>query len=152
MNPKRKKRLYLIVLLVTGVSISAFLMFKAFQENMNLYYEPVRVAAGEAPKDHDFRMGGMVVKDSVRRNDGSLEVMFDVTDYKGTVTVYYNGILPDLFRDGQGIITRGRLDKEGKFIAEEVLAKHDENYMPPEVAESLKQAEASAETKSAESQ
>ncbi len=141
MTPARKRRLYLILLLVGGIGLAVAFMLRAFQENMNLYYEPVKVKAGEAPKNHDFRMGGMVVEGSIRREEGSLTVQFDVTDYQETVTVNYTGILPDLFRDGQGIITRGRLDDQGNFIAEEVLAKHDENYMPPEVAESLKAAE-----------
>ena len=140
MTPARKRRLTMVVLLVAGVGVAAGLMAKAFQENMNLYYEPHQVTGGEAPIDHDFRMGGMVVEGSVRREEGSLTVQFDVTDYTDTVTVNYTGILPDLFRDGQGIITRGRLDQGGNFIADEVLAKHDENYMPAEVAESLKKA------------
>ena len=140
MTPARKRRLYMILLLVGGVGLAMTLMLKAFQENMNLYYEPVRVKAGEAPVDHDFRMGGMVVEGSVRREEGSLTVMFDVTDYQESVTVHYTGILPDLFRDGQGIITRGRLNNQGQFVADEVLAKHDENYMPPEVAASLEAA------------
>ncbi|MCB1757703.1 MAG: cytochrome c maturation protein CcmE [Gammaproteobacteria bacterium] len=141
MTPARKRRLYLIMLLVGGIGIAATFMLWAFQENMNLYYEPVRVKAGDAPTNHDFRMGGMVVDGSIRRDEGSLTVQFDVTDYQETVTVHYTGILPDLFREGQGIITRGQLDDKGDFIAEEVLAKHDENYMPPEVAASLKASE-----------
>lgn len=140
MTPARKRRLSMVMLLVCGIGLAMAFMLKAFQENMNLYYEPVRVKAGEAPIDHDFRMGGMVVDGSIRREEGSLTVHFDVTDYQETVTVQYTGILPDLFRDGQGIITRGRLNTDGDFIADEVLAKHDENYMPPEVAESLKAA------------
>lgn len=141
MTPLRKRRLYMILLLVGGVGIAATLMLRAFQENMNLYYEPVRIKAGEAPINRDFRMGGMVVEGSIHREEGSLTVQFDVTDYQEVVTVHYTGILPDLFRDGQGIITRGQLDNSGQFVAEEVLAKHDENYMPPEVAASLKAAE-----------
>lgn len=137
MTPKRKKRLTMVLLLIAGVGLSAFFIFQALQENMNLYYEPHQVKAGEPPKDHDFRMGGMVVDNSVRREEGNLTVQFDLTDYKDTVTVHYTGILPDLFREGQGIITRGQLNQDGEFIAEEVLAKHDENYMPPEVAASL---------------
>ena len=140
MTPARKRRLTMVVLLVAGVGVAAGLMAKAFQENMNLYYEPHQVTAGEAPVDHDFRMGGMVVDGSVRREEGSLTVQFDLTDYTDTITVNYTGILPDLFREGQGIITRGRLDQAGSFVADEVLAKHDENYMPAEVADSLKKA------------
>lgn len=147
MKPARKRRLYLVLLLVGGVGIAAALVFQALQENMNLYYEPVRVARGEAPIGHNFRMGGMVVENSIQRDTGSLTVRFGVTDYQETVTVNYTGILPDLFREGQGIITLGRLDADGNFIAEEVLAKHDENYMPPEVAASLKAAK-SATTES----
>lgn len=140
MTPARKRRLYMILLLLGGVGLAATLIFQALQENMNLYYEPVRVANGEAPIDHNFRMGGMVVENSIQRDEGSLTVRFGVTDYQETVTVNYTGILPDLFREGQGIITLGKLDSEGNFIAEEVLAKHDENYMPPEVAASLEAA------------
>ncbi len=141
MTPARKRRLSMILLLVGGISLSAIFILRAFQENMNLYYEPTRVAAGEAPINHDFRMGGMVVDGSIKREIGSLTVQFDVTDYDKTVTVNYEGILPDLFREGQGIITLGRLNDRGQFIAAEVLAKHDENYMPPEVAASLKSAQ-----------
>ena len=95
------------------------------------------MVAGEAPKDHTFRIGGMVVDGSVQREIGELQVRFGLTDYQKTVTVTYDGILPDLFREGQGVVALGKL-KDGVFVAEEVLAKHDENYMPPEVAASLK--------------
>lgn len=140
MTPARKRRLYMVLGILAGTGLAAALIFQALQENMNLYYEPVRVKAGEAPKDHDFRLGGMVVDNSIERDEGSLTVRFDLTDYQEVVTVHYTGILPDLFREGQGIITRGRLNAEGEFVAEEVLAKHDENYMPPEVAASLEAA------------
>src|SRR5690606_11465911 len=98
---------------------------------------PSEVRAGQAPADRVFRIGGMVPEGSFKRASGSLEAQFVLTDYKDQVTVRYTGVLPDLFREGQGIVARGRLNADGVFIAEEVLAKHDENYMPPEVADAL---------------
>ena len=146
MTPVRKKRLTLILMLIAGIGLSTTLVLKAFDENMNLYYDPTQVMAGEPPIDHDFRLGGMVKEGTFTREKGSLMAQFDVTDYKESVTVYYEGILPDLFREGQGIITMGQLNKDGDFIASEVLAKHDENYMPPEVADSLKNKDENTET------
>ena len=110
---------------------------QAFQKNLLYFYNPTQVLAGEAPAGSVFRVGGMVERGSVRRASGSLEVRFTLTDYAERVVVSYTGVLPDLFREGQGIIARGRLGPDGTFVAEEVLAKHDENYMPPEVKESL---------------
>ncbi len=150
MTPARKRRLTMILLLVGGIALASTFILKAFQENMNLYYEPSRVNAGDAPIEHNFRMGGIVKEGSIKREKGNLTVQFDVTDYSESVTVYYEGILPDLFREGQGIITLGQLNNDGRFIASEVLAKHDENYMPPEVAESLAAAKAKADEKSKE--
>ena len=114
----------------------------ALQENINLFFSPSQVAAGEAPTNTPFRLGGMVVDSSVRRSDGSLEIRFDLTDTAESVTVAYTGILPDLFREGQGIVAQGSLGAGGVFKATQVLAKHDETYMPPEVTEALEKAKA----------
>ncbi len=138
MNPKRKQRLILISAMVIGVVVAVSLILLALNENINHYFDPTQVVAGEAPKDHTFRIGGMVVDGSVQRETGELQVRFGLTDYQKTVTVTYDGILPDLFREGQGVVALGKLQEDGVFVAEEVLAKHDENYMPPEVAASLK--------------
>ena len=140
MHPKRKKRLYLILLMVAGVGIGIALALSAFNDNLMFFYTPSEVIAGEAPAGHSIRVGGLVTKGSVIRQEDGLTVRFDVTDTAETVTVEYTGILPDLFREGQGIVARGKLDTDGMFVAEEVLAKHDENYMPPEVADALKAA------------
>lgn len=140
MNAKRKQRLYLVILLVVGVSIAVGLAMYALSQNINLFYSPTQIAAGEAPKNTRIRAGGMVVDGSVIRDQKSLKVLFDMTDYAETVTVEYTGILPDLFREGQGIVAQGALDENGVLQAVEVLAKHDENYMPPEVAEALEAA------------
>ena len=138
MKPARKKRLFFIIFLVSGIAIAAGFALYAFNQNLMFYFSPAEVKQGKAPVDKIFRMGGMVVKGSFVKEPKSLKVHFDLTDYDKTVSVEYTGLLPDLFREGQGIISRGKLNSEGVFVAEEVLAKHDENYMPPEVAESLK--------------
>ncbi|MGH9577660.1 MAG: cytochrome c maturation protein CcmE, partial [Terriglobales bacterium] len=109
-----------------------------FEDNLLYFYNPSQVAAGEAPKDRVFRIGGMVTEGSLQRSAGSLAVRFVVTDFRESVPVRYEGLLPDLFQEGKGVIAHGRLAADGEFVADEVLAKHDENYMPPEVAESLK--------------
>jgi cytochrome c-type biogenesis protein CcmE len=140
MTPKRKKRLLLVLLIVAGVASAVTLMMKALNENINLFYSPAQVVAGEAPKGHTFRLGGLVAVGSVKREgDQGLTVHFDVTDEAEQVTIAYTGILPDLFREGQGIVALGKLGNDGIFVADEVLAKHDENYMPPEVAEALQE-------------
>lgn len=139
MNPKRKQRLILISAMVIGVGVAVSLILLALNENINHFFDPSQVAAGEAPENHRFRIGGMVVDGSVQRQTGELKVSFDLTDYRERITVTYEGILPDLFREGQGIVALGKM-QDGVFVAEEVLAKHDENYMPPEVAASLKNA------------
>ena len=140
MHPKRKKRLYLIVLMVTGVGIGIALALNAFNDNLMFFYSPTEVVAGQAPAGHPIRVGGLVTEGSVQRQQDGLTVHFDITDNAETVTIQYTGILPDLFREGQGIVARGKLDVDGVFVAEEVLAKHDENYMPPEVADALQTA------------
>ena len=124
-------------LAAVGVIIATALTLRAFQENMMFFVEISEVTKGNYPEDRNFRVGGLVVEDSVRRKPGELEVSFDLTDLGSELTVTYAGILPDLFREGQGIIAHGRLNDDGVFVADEVLATHDENYMPPEVAESL---------------
>jgi cytochrome c-type biogenesis protein CcmE len=131
----------LIGLVVAGVALSAALALRAFQENLLFFFSPTQVVAGEAPDARLFRLGGMVVEDSVSRDPGSLTMSFVVTDYAHSVPVSYTGVLPDLFGEGQGVVAHGRLTPDGNFIAEEVLAKHDENYMPPEVADAIAQAQ-----------
>jgi len=126
-------------LVLLGVSVAAFFALTAFQKNLLYFFTPAQVAAGEAPKGHPFRVGGLVVPGTVQREPNSLAVRFSVTDGQATIPVSYTGILPDLFREGQGIISIGRMNEQGVFEASEVLAKHDENYMPPEVADSLKE-------------
>ena len=127
----------LVALLVAGTSLAAYLGLKAFNENLLYFFSPTDVVNGKAPNGKSFRLGGLVANGSVKRE--GIKVAFDVTDNQNTFTVKYEGILPDLFREGQGIITTGSL-KNGTFLATEVLAKHDENYMPPEVADALKNA------------
>jgi len=141
MTPKRKQRLLLIGLLLTAVGGAVALALTALNQNINLFYSPSQIAAGEAPDNTTFRLGGMVVEGSVKRSDTDLSIAFDLTDTAKVVTVRYTGILPDLFREGQGIVTTGSI-QDGEFIAQQVLAKHDENYMPPEVSAALKQANA----------
>ncbi|MDH3887813.1 MAG: cytochrome c maturation protein CcmE [Gammaproteobacteria bacterium] len=138
MTPKRKKRMTLIGLMLVGVAIAAGFALQAFNENLMFFYTPSEVAAGEAPAGRMIRVGGLVTDGSVKRQSDGLTVQFDVTDNDKTITVQYTGILPDLFREGQGIVAHGRLQQDRLFVAEEVLAKHDENYMPPEVADALK--------------
>ena len=135
---RRQKRMWSVALMICGVGAATAFALQAFQKNLLYFYNPSQVRAGEAPADGVFRVGGMVERGSVRREDGSLEVRFTLTDFAERVVVSYTGVLPDLFREGQGIIARGRLGPDGTFVAEEVLAKHDENYMPPEVKESLR--------------
>ncbi|MDG2316377.1 MAG: cytochrome c maturation protein CcmE [Gammaproteobacteria bacterium] len=139
----RQNRMILIGLVVTGVTVSAFLALQAFEENLLFFFSPAQVAAGEAPTDRTFRLGGMVLEDSINREIGSLTLNFIVTDYTASIPVSYTGVLPDLFAENQGVVARGTLDNQGGFIAEEILAKHDENYMPPEVAEALALSEGS---------
>jgi cytochrome c-type biogenesis protein CcmE len=140
MNPIRKKRLTLIGLMVAGIGVATWLALNAFNENLMFFFSPSEVVAGKAPSAHPFRIGGLVATDSVKRKSDGLTTSFVVTDNAKSVTVEYTGILPDLFREGQGIVAMGQLNPNGTFIASEVLAKHDENYMPPEVADALKTA------------
>ncbi|MET0026540.1 MAG: cytochrome c maturation protein CcmE [Candidatus Thiodiazotropha sp.] len=140
MNPIRKKRLTLIGLMVAGMGVATWLALNAFDENLMFFFSPSEVREGKAPTGHPFRIGGLVTSGSVKRQTDGLTTAFDVTDNAQTVTVEYTGILPDLFREGQGIVAMGQMNPSGVFVASEVLAKHDENYMPPEVAASLKTA------------
>ncbi len=138
MTPARKKRLLLILLMLAGIGVGVAFALKALNQNIMFFFSPSDIVAGKAPQNKDFRVGGVVVEGSVKRPGDGLTVEFGLTDNAETVTVKYTGILPDLFREGQGIIANGRLDTDGAFVANEVLAKHDENYMPPEVMDSMK--------------
>jgi cytochrome c-type biogenesis protein CcmE len=129
-----------LVIIVAGVAvlgIALTLIFKAFNSNMVFFFSPSDVQANKAPADRVFRLGGLVEEGSLQREDDGLTVHFKVTDNAKTIPVIYTGILPDLFREGQGVVAQGKLDAAGIFKASEVLAKHDETYMPPEVAEAL---------------
>jgi len=139
MSP-RKKRIIMVCAILVGISISAILILTAFEKNLMYFYSPTEIINGDAPKTRSFRIGGLVVTDSVIRNSDDLKVSFILTDTINEVKVIYEGILPDLFREGQGIVANGKLQSDNIFIAEQVLAKHDENYMPPEVAEALEAA------------
>ena len=134
---KRSRRKMLVAMVIFGVTIAAVLLLYASKENIMFFYSPTEIHAGKAPSDRPIRVGGLVVDGSVRREENSLAVQFDLTDNAQVVPVSYTGILPDLFREGQGIVAMGRLNSDGLFVADEVLAKHDENYMPPEVADAL---------------
>jgi len=140
MNPKRKQRLMIVLFILVGAGTAIGLTLYALSQNINLFYSPTQIANGEAPLNTRIRAGGMVVDGSVTRDPDSLRVEFAVTDYENSVPIVYSGILPDLFREGQGIVAQGEMDADGKLQAVEVLAKHDENYMPPEVAEALEKA------------
>jgi len=132
----RHKRLALIATGVIGLSIATLFVANAFRSNLVFFYSPTEVHTGKAPADRMFRIGGMVEKGSVKRSPDGLKVEFVVTDFNQRLTVQYQGLLPDLFREGQGVVAQGRL-QERVFLAREVLAKHDENYMPPEAAKAL---------------
>jgi cytochrome c-type biogenesis protein CcmE len=129
----RSKRLTGVVVVLVGVSLAAFLALRSFRENLLYYYTPTQLAVGEGAGSRAVRLGGMVTHGSIVRQPGSLEVRFVVTDYTRSVAVRYTGVLPDLFRDGQGVVVHGHV-KDGEFLADEVLAKHDEKYMPPNMA------------------
>lgn len=144
MNPVRKRKLIIVLFLLAGVSVAVGLTTYAFRQNINLFYDPTQIAEGEAPANVRIRAGGMVEEDSVVRDPDSLKVEFRVTDYSSSVTVMYEGILPDLFREGQGVVATGQLNDDHVFVAEQVLAKHDEQYMPPEVTKALEKSKARA--------
>ena len=137
MHPLRKQRLIVVSLVVVLSSAAIGLVTFALRDNINLFYPPADVVAGKAPMDRSIRLGGMVVENSIVRSDTELNTTFWVTDYEASVAVQYSGILPDLFAEGEGVVAEGTLDESGMLIATQVLAKHDENYMPPEVAAAL---------------
>lgn len=133
----RQQRMLGVGLAALGISIAAVLTLNAFKENMMFFVEVSDVVEGNYPKDRNFRIGGLVVNGSVEREEGSLDMNFRVTDMRCELDVMYSGVLPDLFREGQGVVAHGRLENDSVFVADTILAKHDENYMAPEVAESL---------------
>ena len=136
----RKKRILMVCMMIAGISVAALLILTAFEKNLMYFYSPTEIINGEAPQSRSFRIGGLVVSDTVIRNPDDLKVSFVLTDTVNEIKVIYDGILPDLFREGQGIVANGKLKSENVFVADEVLAKHDENYMPPEVADALEKA------------
>lgn len=133
----RHKRLFMVLGIVAGVGIATALALTALRENVSLFYNPTELATMPPKPNERFRIGGMVEKGSLKKTPGTLDVQFYVTDYKHTVEVKYSGILPDLFREGQGVVAHGRM-QGNVFVADQILAKHDEKYMPPEVAKALK--------------
>lgn len=139
LTPKRKKTLFLLLAVVAGVGIAVGLALYALRQNINLFYTPTQLVQHEAPEGRRIQVGGLVMKGSLQRAPDSLEVRFTITDLKHQVDVTYSGILPDLFREGQGIVANGRYEN-GVVKADEVLAKHDENYMPPQVKHAIEQA------------
>jgi len=133
----RQQRMLAVGLAALGIAIAAGLTLRAFQDNMMFFVEISDVVAGKYPKERNFRIGGLVVGGSLQREEGSLDVSFEVTDTACVVPVVYNGVLPDLFREGQGVVAHGRMGDGGTFVADKIMAKHDEEYMAPEVADSL---------------
>ncbi|HSC13582.1 MAG TPA: cytochrome c maturation protein CcmE [Gammaproteobacteria bacterium] len=141
MMKSRTQRKVFMVVVLAGIALAGFLTYRALQSNMLYFFSPTQVAAGEAP-NRTFRLGGMVLAGSLKREPGTLNVSFVVTDNVHSVPVKYDQVLPDLFREGAGAVVIGRLNERGEFVGEQVLAKHDENYMPPEVADALEKARA----------
>jgi cytochrome c-type biogenesis protein CcmE len=141
MTPARQRRLIAVVLVLAGVGIATALGLAAFRKNILYYYTPTQVVGGAAEAGRPFRMGGLVAIGSVQRVPGTMTVHFTLTDMQKSVPITYTGILPDLFREGQGIVVHGSIGRDGAFTADEVLAKHDEKYMPPEVAAAIKKAQ-----------
>ena len=138
----RTKRGLAIVVGLAALGIASALVLNAFQSNLVFFFSPSQIAANEAPRDRNFRVGGLVEQGSIKRDAGGLTVNFVVTDLAKTIPVSYTGLLPDLFREGKGVVAQGKLGTDGVFRADQVLAKHDENYMPPEAADALKKAQA----------
>ncbi len=138
----RTKRGLAIVVGLAALGGASALVLNAFQSNLVFFFSPSQIAANEAPRDRNFRVGGLVEQGSVKRDGGGLTVNFVVTDLAKTIPVSYTGLLPDLFREGKGVVAQGKLGADGVFRADQVLAKHDENYMPPEAADALKKAQA----------
>jgi cytochrome c-type biogenesis protein CcmE len=137
---RRHKRIGIILAGIAGLSLAAFLALSAFQNNLVFFFSPTQVAAKEAPVNRTFRIGGLVEEGTLKRDQDGLTVRFTVTDTAASIPVVYKGILPDLFKEGRGCVAQGRLGDDGVFLAEEVLAKHDENYMPPEAGEAIDKA------------
>ncbi|MCX7090876.1 MAG: cytochrome c maturation protein CcmE [Legionellales bacterium] len=137
MHPVRRRKLSVIILVLVILALACGLVLYALRQNISLFYTPSQIIAGTVPKQHVIRVGGMVVKGSILRHANGLDVTFQLTDYAQTIQVKYHGILPDLFREEQGVVAQGLLQKNSTFRATQVLAKHDENYMPPEVKASL---------------
>ncbi len=135
---KRTLRIYYIIFILISLAVIFTLFIKTFNENLLFYRSPSQINAGEFPENYIFRIGGVVEDGSLDKSKESMNVKFSITDYEKSINISYNGILPDLFREGQGVVIRGKLGSDGIFYAEEVLAKHDETYMPPEVLDSLK--------------
>jgi len=150
MHPQRKQRLMMVLFILIAAAGAAALFGFALRENINLFYPPSDIAEGKAPVGKKLRAGGMVLANSVQRANDSLKVEFVVTDYAAKLSVQYEGILPDLFAEGEGVVVTGVLGEDGVLYAEEVLAKHDETYMPPEVADSLKKKPEGAESNGAD--
>lgn len=140
MNPVRKQRLLVVLAILVGLAAATGLAVYALRQNINLFYTPQQVVSGEAPLDTKMRVGGLVMEGTVKRDPKTLDMTFMVTDGKGSFQVHYQGILPDLFREGQGVVANGSLVSRDRFEADEVLAKHDETYMPPEVKDALEKA------------
>ncbi|MFT5083809.1 MAG: cytochrome c-type biogenesis protein CcmE [Lentisphaeria bacterium] len=138
MHPVRKQRLYMVIFIVLASSVAVGFLVQALGQNMNLFYPPSQIVAGEAPEGKTIRAGGCVVPGSIVRDSEGLKVRFEVTDGMATLPVVYDGILPDLFGEGEATVLTGKLESGGEFNAVEVLAKHDETYMPSEVADSIK--------------
>jgi cytochrome c-type biogenesis protein CcmE len=136
----RTKRTLAVVAGVATLGVATALVLNAFQSNLVFFFSPTQVAANEAPRDRAFRVGGLVEEGSVQRDPNGLTIRFVVTDTAQTVPVRYTGMLPDLFSEGKGVVAQGKLGPDGIFVADQVLAKHDENYMPPEAAEALARA------------
>lgn len=137
---RRHKRIAIIVVGLAGLSLAAFLVASAFRQNLVFFFSPTQVAAKEAPIDRTFRIGGLVQDGTLKRDGDGLTVRFTVTDTAASIPVVYKGILPDLFKEGRGCVAQGRIGPDGVFQAEQVLAKHDENYMPPEAGEAIDKA------------
>lgn len=145
MKPRHKK-LTIIIMSVAALGLSTALVLDVFQSNLVFFFSPSQVAANEAPRGRSFRIGGLVEEGSVKRQSDGITVSFVVTDTAKNIPVVYTGILPDLFKEGKGVVAQGKLSSDGVFQADEVLAKHDENYMPPEAADALEQASKSQKT------
>lgn len=139
MNKFQQKRLYLVTALVLGIAIAATFIFYALKQNMNVFLTPKQIASANLPAHYHFRLGGMVKNHTVVRDKNSLNVTFVVTDLKQDLTVQYVGVLPDLFREGKGVIAEGNINDQGVFVATQILAKHDENYMPKNVYQSIRE-------------